>query len=106
MYARIEDNDTLDSFIDYAVKQFKKEDPNFKHKKFKSVNTPNKKYIIMDYVGGPYKSYERVFYVQMKDAIGYVVFSARTEADFKKYADSVLEVAKSYEYKPEYINHK
>lgn len=108
MYAKIASSnfEKIDNFIDFAIKEFEKGDPGFYHKEFKKVETDSSKYIIMDYQGGPYKSFERVFYIQMKKAVGYVVFSARTEEDFKKFADTILEIVESYEYKPEYIGYK
>jgi hypothetical protein len=41
----------------------------------------------------------------MKKAVGYVVFSARNENDFKKYSDVIFEVTKSFKYTPEYIGY-
>ncbi len=108
MYAKIASMnfEKIDKFIDFAIQEFNKEDPNFFHKELKTEEIDDSKYIIMDYQGGSYKSYERVFYVQMKKAVGYVVFSARNEEDFKKYSDAIFEIVKSYKYKPEYIDYK
>jgi hypothetical protein len=60
----------------------------------------------MNYRGGPYNSFERVFYIQMENAVGYVVFSARNEKDFNTYSAAIIEVVNSFQYKPEYINYK
>jgi hypothetical protein len=100
MYAKIASPTypTIDKFIAFAIKEFVKEDPGFYHKESKTGEINGKKYVIMDYRGGPYKSYERVFYVQMESAVGYVVFSARNKEDFAKYADALLEVVASYHY--------
>ena len=94
MYQKAHQPNNIDKFIAFAVKEFKKEDPNFSHKELKRDKITNSKYVIMDYRGGPYNSYERVFYVQMEKAVGYVVFSSRNEADFKKYSDAVFDIVK------------
>ena len=108
MYAKIASTnyENINTFIDFAIKEFKKEDLDFYHKELKTGKIDSNKYIIMDYQGGPYNSYERVFYIQMEKAVGYVVFSARNEEDFNKYSDAIFEIAESYEYKPEYIDYK
>lgn len=108
MYSKIASTDyeNIDTFIDFAIKEFQKEDSDFNHKELKTGKIDDKKYIIMDYQGGPYNSFERVFYIQMEKAVGYVVFSARNQDDFKKYSDAIFEIVESYEYKPEYIDYK
>jgi len=108
MYSKIAspNYDKIDLFINYAIKEFQKEDPNFDHKELKNGQIDDKKYIIMNYQGGIYNSYERVFYIQMEKAVGYVVFSARNQTDFKKYSNAIFEIVESYKYKPEYIDYK
>lgn len=108
MYSKIAaiNYENIDKFIKYAINEFEKEDPNFYHKELETGEIEGKRYVIMDYRGGPYGSYERVFYIQMKKAVGYVVFSARNEKDFKIYSDAVFEVVESYEYAPAYIDYK
>lgn len=108
MYSKIASTnfENIDKFIEFAIKEFKKGDSNFSHKVLKTGIIDDGKFIIMDYHGGPYKSYERVFYIQMEKAVGYVVFSAQNETDFKKFADAIYEVIESYEYKPEYVDYK
>lgn len=108
MYSKIASTkfEDIDVFIDYSVKAFIKEDSNFIYKNIKTGEIGNKKYRILDYIGGPFISYERVFYIQMENAVGYVVFSAQNENDFKKYSDAIFEVVVTYKYKPEYIDYK
>ena len=108
MYAKIASPTftEIDKFIGFAIKEFKKEDPKFNFKEFKKGKLNGHKYVIMNYQGGPYNSYERAFYIQMKNAVGYVVFSARNENDYKKYSDAIFEIATSFQYKPEFINYQ
>jgi hypothetical protein len=89
MYAKIASPSftNIDKFIAFAIKEFKKEDSTFYHKELKKGTIAENKYVIMDYHGGPYNSYERVFYIQMEKAVAYVVFSARNEEDYRKYSD-------------------
>ena len=96
----------IDKFIAFAINEFKKEDSTFYYKEFRNGKLNGKKYVIMNYRGGPYNSFERVLYVQMENAVGYVVFSARNKKDFNTYSDAIIEVANSFQYKPEYINYK
>jgi hypothetical protein len=42
----------------------------------------------------------------MKDAVGYVVFSARNEDDYNTYSNAIFEIANSFRYKPEFINYQ
>ena len=109
MYAKIASTDyeDIDKFVEYAIKEFLKVDPNFKHTRIKTNILRNQfKYYINDYQGGPYNSYERVMYIQMEKAVGYVVFSARNLDDFEKYADAIYEIVHSFEYEPEFIDYK
>ncbi len=108
MYAKIAGTtfENIDSFISFAIKDFVKEDSNFYHNELKRSKIDSFQYVVMDYIGGPYKSYERVFYVQMPKAVGYVVFSARNNEDFMKYSTDIIEVILSFKYKPEYIGYK
>ncbi|HZE85939.1 MAG TPA: hypothetical protein VE035_16585 [Puia sp.] len=108
MYAKIASPTytNIDKFIAYAIREFKKEDPNFQHKELKTGIIDTNKYVIMNYEGGPYHSFERVFYIQMKKAVGYVVFSAKNKEDFEKYAGAIFEIVRSYQYTPEFIDLK
>ena len=105
MYAQISDSafEKIDIFIDSAIRVFKKEDPQFYFKELKNGLVDGKKYVIMNYQGGPYNSYERVLYIQMEKAIGFIVFSAQNKNDFDNYADSIFEILNTFQYKPECI---
>jgi hypothetical protein len=96
----------IDKFIAFAINELKKEDSTFYYNEFTNGRINGKKYVIMNYRGGPYHSYERALYVQMENAVGYVVFSARNEKDFNTYSNAVIEIVSTFQYKPEYINYK
>ena len=108
MYAKIASTnyEKVQPFIDFALKEFIHEDPNFEYKEFKTGKINNLEYKIMDYKGGPYKSYERVFYVQMEKAVGFIVFTTNDKDIFDDNSKAIFEVIESFEYMPEYINYK
>lgn len=108
MYAKITspEFENIDKFLEFSINEFEKEDSNFYHKEHKTDQIDGKKYSIMDYKGGSYKSFERVFYIQMAKTVGYVVFSSQNENDFKKYSNSIYEIVDSYKYKSKYIDYK
>jgi hypothetical protein len=108
MYAKIAgiNFENIDKFIEFAIGEFKKQDPKFFHKELRNGKIAGQKYVIMDYIGGPYRSYQRVFYIQMDKAVGYVVFTSKSKEDFDRYADAVFEISDSYKYSPEYINYQ
>lgn len=102
MYSKISagNDESLDQFIDFTVDGFKKEDPNFivEENDQKIAFDPQVEYRVMEYIGGPYKSYERVVYVKMPKGLSYHVFSARNKADFGLYADAVFDLMESYQF--------
>lgn len=109
MYAKIASPKypEIEGFIKFAIAEFIKEDSHFVHKRLKShkINTTFSA-VVYDYQGGIYNSFERVAYIQVPNAVCYVVFSARNQKDFKKYADALYDALDSFELRPEYINYK
>ena len=61
---------------------------------------------IYEYSGGPYKRYEKVAYIQVKNAVCYIVFSAKNKKLYKKYNSEFEKTIDSFKYVPEYINYK
>ena len=108
MYSKIAspNYDKIELFVDFSIKEFQKEDSKFQYKEIKNGQIADKKYIIMDYQGGTYDSFERVFYIQMEKGVGYVVFSARNKSDFEKYSSAMFDIIESYKYEPDYIEQK
>ena len=107
MYGQIESDSgiTIKSFVDFAMKDYLKEDPKFQHKLVKTLKAENKYDCeIYDNHGGMYNSYERVAYIQIKGSVCYIVFSSKTKEDFLKYADSIYDVVKSFKNSPQYKN--
>ena len=107
MYAAIADTSRRDinRFIDYAVAEFKAEDPDFKHHELKRGKVNTCDYIVMDYSNGAYQNFERVAYFQLENAVAYVVLTSRTESDFRQKADALLELIETFQPMPEYINY-
>jgi hypothetical protein len=96
MYAQIHSGD-LKSFLDFALKEYKNDDPKFQHKFFKSRKA-QQKYDCEEYDNyiGTYGSYERVAYIEVDSTVCYVVFSSRTKTNFDKYAKVIDEVVDSF----------
>ena len=109
MYGKIASTNfkTVKEFTDFAYTEFKKEDSNFKRERLADVKIDEAyKAIIYKYVGGPYNSYEGAAYVQVDNAVCYVVFSARNENDYNKYAESLIRIIKTFKYRRDFIGHK
>jgi len=94
-------------FIDFAIKEFQNRDTTFTYTKIKNFETKDKfEVIINDYTQNNHSQLDRVAYIQVKNAVCYVVFSTGKKEDFDKYADDVFKVIDTFEYKPEYINYE
>ena len=97
----------VEGFIKFAIAEFIKEDSHFVHKRLEPHKIDSTfSAVVYDYQGGVYQSFERTAYIQVPNAVCYVVFSARNKKDFQKYADALYDVLDSFKLRPEYINHK
>jgi len=108
MYAKIASTnfETSQLFIDFAIKEFQNRDTTFTYTRIKNFETKDKfEVIVNDYSQRNHKQIDRVAYIQVKNAVCYIVFSTTKKEDFDKYADDVYKVIDSFEYKPEYINY-
>ena len=108
MYAKIASTEfeNVDTFIVFAIKSYLKQDSNFIYNKYatKKINEKDSA-IIYDYYGGPYYNFERVAYIQVPKAVCYIVFSSINKESFDSYSNDLLNVVKTFIYKPEYINY-
>jgi hypothetical protein len=106
MYAKIASPTykTVKEFTEFAYAEWKKLDPNFKRERLGNVSI-DKTYaaVVFKYVGGQYGSYETTAYVQVENAVCYVVLSAKNETDYIKYADALIKTIKTFKYTPAYI---
>jgi hypothetical protein len=88
-----------------------KGDKVFKHERVAQGKTGDgHAYVINDYRHGAKpeianSQFERVAYVQLPDAVAYIVFTVPTEKLHKKYARAVEEVVKTFSYEPKYIDY-
>ena len=105
MYAKISGYSDKDEFISYAIKTMKSESDKFKFEIVSDTALHNNYATsVYDYSGGLYGNYERVAYIQMKDAVGYIVFSARDKSFFDRYKYDLNKTIESFTITPEYIN--
>jgi hypothetical protein len=108
MYAKIggTNYEESQSFIDYAIKEFQNRDKSFTYVKIKDFVTKDKfQVIVNNYSQNNHSQLDRVAYIQVKNAVCYIVFSTSKKEDFDKYADDIYKVIETFEYKPEYINY-
>jgi hypothetical protein len=109
MYAKIASTDyeTCKSFIDFAIQSFKNRDTSFTYTKVRDYVLKDKfDVIVNDYTQKSNKQYDRVAYIQVKNAVCYIVFSTAIKGDFEKYSGDIYKVIDSFVYKPEFINYK
>lgn len=109
MYAKIASSEypEKDAFIKFSIEYFKKGDHAFKHKKIGEGKTKEGfTYTINQYVRPNHSHYEQVAYVQLPDALAYIVYSSFSEKEYHKYVSSLDGVLKTFTYMPEYINYK
>jgi hypothetical protein len=114
MYAKIASTNTTDrdSFVDYAVKQMASGDKEFKVKRVEEGKTRDgHAYFINDYWHGKSPRWtksrrERVAYVQLPEAVAFIVFTCPSEKLHKEHAGAIQEVMKSFSYVPEFIGYE
>jgi hypothetical protein len=109
MYALIAGTtyETIESFLDFAIKSFKDEDTTFTYKRIKEYKLNNKfEVIVNDYIQKNNSQFDRVAYIQVEKAVCFIVFSTGEKEFFTKYSDDIYSVVASFEYKPEYIKYK
>jgi hypothetical protein len=107
MYAKIASPEypNKEGFIKFALDSFKKEDPNFSYTILMQGKTSEGfDYTINEYDRPRYAQYERVIYIQLPDAVAYVVFVTCDPKVRLEYSKAFDEVINSFLYKPNYIN--
>ncbi len=109
MYAKIASPEYPEKrgFINFAIDSFKKDDDSLIYKKIVDGTTKEDfSFTINEYFRPKHSHYERVVYIQMPDAVAYIVYSAFNKKDYLKYVDSLNEVVNTFKNMPEYINYK
>jgi hypothetical protein len=108
MYAKIASTNFEKSqlFIEYAIKEFQNKDTSFTFSNLKNYETKDKyEVIVNDYTQNSHTQFDRVAYIQVKNAVCYIVFSTAQKSYFDKHADNIYKVVDTFEYKPEFINY-
>ena len=99
MYARIASTkyENAEAFANDAIDDMKKKRPGFKMKRAASAKTAGgQSYFINEYPPTEtYKRFERVAYVQMAQAVAYIVFTADKKAAYQKHQGALEEAVKS-----------
>jgi len=99
MYAKIASTDyeDADAFAKFAIEDMKEKRPGIEPKRIASGKTAGDlAYFINEYPPTKaYKRSERVAYVQLPNAVAYIVYSADGKAAFRKHQGALEEAAKS-----------
>jgi hypothetical protein len=112
MYAKIASTDTVDrdAFIKKALAHMSEGNKAFKHTRVAEGKTGDgHAYVINDYrhggrAGAENSQFERVAYVQLPNAVAFIVFTVPSERLHKKHAAAVEATVKTFSYQPKYIN--
>lgn len=109
MYAKIASPEYTEKekFIAFAIGKMREETETFKFKLLGDRPIDGEyTATIYEYSGGPYERYEKVGYIQVKDAVCYIVFSAKNKKLYEKYNSELEKTIDSFKYMPVYINYK
>jgi hypothetical protein len=106
MYAKIASPEypKKDVFIEFAIEFFKKDDPKFTFCKVIDGNTKEGfEFTVYEYIRPRRSQYERVAYIQLPEAVAYIVFSAFEAEAFESGFEKLSEVINSIRYRPDCI---
>jgi hypothetical protein len=106
MYAKIASPEYphKDGFIRFAIDFFKKDDPKFSYTKLVDGKTKEGfEYTIYEYIRPSHSHYERVVYVQLPEAVAYIVYSSFNDKTYKAYIEKLDEVVNTFRYRPDHI---
>lgn len=107
MYARVASPEypELDEFIEFSYLQFKKQNPNFVREQLESMKVSEYEAKIYRYEDAIYRSFEATAYIQVPNAICYIVYPTGNKEDYNKYLNSFKEVISSFQYRPNFIDY-
>ncbi|HKG98920.1 MAG TPA: hypothetical protein VKA97_13950, partial [Pyrinomonadaceae bacterium] len=102
MYAKIASTsvENAESFAKTAIAEMKKERGDYKTKRIESGKTKDgRAYFVNEYSPNErYPRLERVVYIQLPQAVAYVVYSADSEAAFRKHQSALQHLLESFTY--------
>lgn len=102
MYAKIAGTDVeeYEAFARTAIAEMKKQRGEYETKRIESGKTGDgRPYFVNEYSPGKnYPRFERVAYIQLPRAVAYIVYSADSEAAFRKHQSALTELLKSFAY--------
>lgn len=107
MYAKIASTQFIkkQDFINFAINANRKDDTGFRHKELRKGKTSEGfDYTIIQYELPRFSQYELVCYIQVPDAVAYIVFVARDTKSCQEYSGAFDEAVNSFLYKSDYIN--
>jgi hypothetical protein len=101
MYAKIASTEFTDAetFVQWAIKGMQKKHGLPKEKIESGKTRDGRPYFINEYPATKsYSQWERVAYVQLPNAVAYIVLSSRDKASYRKDAPALQEVLKTFAY--------
>jgi len=102
MYAKIASTSVEDAeaFAKTAIEEMKKERGEYKTKRVESGKTKDgHAYFVNEYSPGEkYPRYQRVAYIQLPKAVAYVVYTADSEAAFRKHQSALQQLLASFSF--------
>ncbi len=106
MYAKIASAqyDKKEDFYSYAIDSYSKSEKDFAYKTLMNGKTSEGfDYTTIEYNRPESSQYELAAYIQVPDAVIYIVFTAQDVESRETYSGSFNEAVKSFLYKPEHI---
>jgi hypothetical protein len=106
MYAEIADVEDVNAFVAKAIKEMAKQHGKPKEKIASGKTKDGHPYFINEYPATKtYAQWERVGYVQLPHAVGYIVLSSRDQASYRKDSGALEQVLKTLLYlEPKFEN--
>jgi len=97
----------VNKFIKDTIRHMKEQSAYFKCKKLGNIPIDSTHTaIIYEYRDCPYTNISRVAYIQVPNAVCFIVYSTDNKYYYKKHIPSYESTVKSFVYKPEFIEHK
>src|SRR5947207_13303552 len=97
MYAEIAEFEDVNAFVAMAIKEMKDRHGLPKEKIESGKTGDGHPFFINEYPATKnYSQWERVAYIQLPRAVGYIVLSSRDESSYRKDSPALREVLKSF----------
>lgn len=103
MYAKlaVAEYESRDAFVEYSLDFFKKDDSDFQHRvRARGSTSGGHEYLLLEYYRPSYPLFERAVYVQLPQAVAFIVFSAKNWDIYLETSSALEAVIDSFRYLP------